>query len=498
MVSRILFVDDERSILNSLKRLTRELDAECIFVSSGHEALELFEQEPFDIVVSDMKMPEMDGSILLAEIALRYPECLRMVLSGYSEQENVLAAINKGRIWGFIDKPWDDSQLLATLSHAMNTQQLIAERALLRRTVEKYEREYKTGFSDFVGSSMPMQFVYNSIERAAPSVASVFITGPSGTGKELAAQAIHEHSTRKDAAFIALNCAAIPKDLMESEIFGHVKGAFSSAVSNRDGAATLANKGTLFLDELTEMDISLQAKLLRFIQTGSFQKVGSGKTEVVDIRFVCACNRPPLNAIADNLLREDLYYRLNVISISMPPLNERGEDVVDLATYFLSTFARLENKTFGGFSKNAKGLLTSYSWPGNVRQLENCIHSIVIMCEGPLITADMMLKPLGLSAEDLSELSESDLDGTAKHRGVDQKEEQGASTQLASESTNAGSTENLDIIQPLSLVEKGAIESAVRLCNGNVVKAASALEVSPSTLYRKIQQWEKLPVSPSE
>ncbi len=492
--SRILFVDDEQPILNSLKRLTRDMDAECVFATSGKEGLALFQSEPFDIVVSDMMMPEMRGTEFLAQVADIYPESLRIVLSGYSEQENVLAAINKGRIWGFIDKPWDDVHLLTTLSQAINTQQLVAERALLKRTVEKYEREYKSGFSDFVGSSMPMQFVYNAIERAAPSHASVFITGPSGTGKELAAQAIHEHSARSEGPFIPLNCAAIPSDLMESEIFGHVKGAFSSAVSNRDGAATLAHKGTLFLDELTEMDISLQAKLLRFIQTGSFQKVGSGKVEVVDIRFVCACNRPPLQAIEDKLLREDLYYRLNVISISMPPLNERGDDVVNLASYFLSSFAGLENKSFAGFSKDAEELLKAYAWPGNVRQLENCIHSVVIMCEGPLITGEMLKKPLDLTPDDIENLipskrsqnetesplakAPSDLEATREKPAID---------------ANADQINPLhsNTILPLSEIERVAIEEAVTRCDGNVVKAASALEVSPSTLYRKIQQWEK-------
>ena len=219
-----------------------------------------------------------------------------------------------------------------------------------------------------------MQFVYSCIEQSAPSSASVFITGPSGSGKEVAAQAIHRLSKRKNGPFIALNCAAIPSELMESEIFGHIKGAFSGAVSNRDGAATLANGGSLFLDEIGEMDISLQAKLLRFIQTGCFQKVGSGKEEKVDIRFISATNREPQIAINEKKLREDLFYRLNVISIALPALNERGNDIVKLAEHFLSHFCEVEEKVFAGFSTEAENLIKSYSWPGNVRQLQNVIH----------------------------------------------------------------------------------------------------------------------------
>lgn len=482
-LARILFVDDEQSILNSLKRITRELNAECVFVTSGDEALKLAQLEPFDVVVSDMRMPSMDGTQLLGRIAELYPECIRIVLSGYSEQDLIMGAINKGRIWGFVDKPWDDRQLITTLKHAIDTQQLVAERALLRRTLERYEKEYKEGFSGFIGRSLSMQWVYNAIERAAPSNASVFITGPSGTGKELAAQAIHEYSNRKDAPFIALNCAAIPGDLIESEIFGHVKGAFSSAVSNREGAATLAHKGTLFLDELTEMDIGLQAKLLRFIQTGAFQRVGSSKTELVDIRFVCACNRSPLEAIDNKLLREDLYYRLNVISIDMPALNDRGGDVILLAEHFLKNFSELENKTFAGFSSDAISMLEKHAWPGNVRQLENCIHSVVIMCEGPLITAEMLSRPLGVQnrisdSEKLKINTESD----------SIKEDSATSHDINTAANLVLDSDSL--IRPLSEIERDAIQRAVNSFDGNVVKAAGALEVSPSTLYRKIQQWE--------
>lgn len=475
--TRILFVDDEPSILKSLRRVTRSMSAECIFVDNGRDALALMRENPFDVVVSDMRMPEMDGATLLAEIARDYPETMRLVLSGFAEDDLILAAINEGRVWGFIHKPWDDHQLIVTLQHAITTQQMMVERALLRRTVERYTSELKESFVSFVGGSLPMQAVYNQIERAAPSNASVFITGPSGTGKELAAEAIHKLSERKNGPFIALNCAAIPTELMESEIFGHVKGAFTGAVSARDGAATQAHNGTLFLDEIGEMDISLQAKLLRFIQTGSFQKVGGTKQENVNIRFVCATNRAPLDAIANGTLREDLYYRLNVVALHLPPLNQRENDPILLANTFLQRFAAQERKELVGFSSEASSLILGYDWPGNVRQLQNCIHNVVVMSAGPLITPDDIAIALQLDPQQVATI-------------ISNKAQTQPFTPSPAPITPNASKPNADELQPLSEIEKNYIELAIEVCHGNVVKAASALGVSPSTLYRKIQSWE--------
>ncbi|AFU99798.1 sigma-54-dependent transcriptional regulator [Simiduia agarivorans] len=477
--TRFLFVDDEPQILKSLRRMMRNFQAECVFVESGQAALAAFADEPFDVVVSDMRMPEMDGATLLAQIADQYPETIRLVLTGYSEESLIMSAINEGRIWGFIHKPWDDNQLLATLQQAMATQDLIAERALLKRTLARYNAPKNRGFEGFVGNSAPMQLVYSLIERVGSSNASVFITGPSGSGKEVAAQAIHNQSDRRDKPFIALNCAAIPADLMESEIFGHVKGAFSGAVSNRDGAAHQAHGGTLFLDELAEMDINLQAKLLRFIQTGQVQKVGATKADALDIRFVCATNRHPEEAIEQGLLREDLYYRLAVVTLDMPPLRLREGDPALLADHFLQLFAEQEKKAFAGFSQKAQQLLNHYRWPGNVRQLRNCIHNLVVMNEGPLITEQALVEALHLKPEQLDEL----LAGEAEsHAPV---------ASPAARSTIATAPPEPKTIRPLATVEREAIEHAIDHCEGNVVQAAAALGVSPSTLYRKLQAWEK-------
>ncbi|MFB1035381.1 MAG: sigma-54 dependent transcriptional regulator, partial [Sinobacterium sp.] len=298
----------------------------------------------------------------------------------------------------------DNDEFKLNIQQALSYSEVLAERSLLRHTLEQVKSKRKRNFMKFIGQSTAMQFVYDAIENCASSHASVFITGPSGTGKELAADALHKLSPRKDHPLVCLNCAAIPSDLMESEIFGHVKGAYSGAVANRDGAATLAHGGTLFLDELGEMDIGLQAKILRFIQTGTFKRVGSNKQEKVNIRFISATNREPSKAIEEGRLREDLYYRLNVISINLPPLKDRDNDACHIAQYFLNRFSDIENKVFVGLSSDAGTLINNYSWPGNVRQLENTIHSAVVMSEGPLLTEQILASQLQLNQTQMTEL----------------------------------------------------------------------------------------------
>jgi len=480
--SIILFVDDEPAILRSLERIANKVDATILTASSGLDALDIIKRCHVDVIVSDISMPNMDGNQLLEQVAQISPETVRIVLTGCDNMDTVLNSINSGHIWGFLHKPWDNFDLIVKLKQALQLQHILAERTLMRRTIDQYQVYHKTKFEGFIGDSIPMQFVYSCIEQSAPSGASVFITGPSGSGKEVAAKAIHRLSKRKSGPFIALNCAAIPSELMESEIFGHIKGAFSGAVSNRDGAATLANGGSLFLDEIGEMDISLQAKLLRFIQTGCFQKVGSGKEEKVDIRFISATNREPQIAIAERKLREDLYYRLNVISIALPPLNERSNDIVKLAEHFLTYYCEVEEKAFAGFSTGAENLIKSYSWPGNVRQLQNIIHSSIIMSEGPLILENVISQQLGQPVKEIN----STID-VQQQPIMSSPTEQVQSNQ---ECISTSSTSSMSSIVTLADVEKHAIEHAIELCQDNIVKAASLLDVSPSTLYRKIQQWQ--------
>ncbi len=517
--AKILFVDDEADVLSALKRLTRKLDAECLFAQSGAEGLKLLEQHHIDVVVSDMKMPEMTGVEFLTNVASLYPETIRIVLTGFAEQSMVMDAINGGRVWGYLQKPWDNDNLLLTLNQALVTCNLLLERLLLQRALDKYEQFAKPRFEGFIGDSPEMQVVYHTIQTVAPSNASVFVTGNSGTGKEVAAQAIHDCSKRAKQPFIALSCAAIPKNLIESEVFGHIKGAFSGAVQNRDGAATLANGGTLFLDELGEMDIALQSKLLRFIQTGTFQKVGSSKTESVDIRFICATNRDPQQAIIDGALREDLYYRLNVISIEMPDLAKRGWDKVMLADHFLQHFAIQENKIFTGFTEDAERLIVNYEWPGNVRQLQNAMNSVAILGDGPLVTSSDLSLTLKIAAEALERYRNQPLPFPEHTDSMAERSQTGDSNVSNIDSANASvdrttrpagthgqaalaDPEHQPIsavpvkalrtnIKPLSEMEREIIEQAIAQNDGNVVTAAKLLDVSPSTLYRKIEKWEQ-------
>ncbi|WP_100642940.1 sigma-54-dependent transcriptional regulator [Alteromonas facilis] len=482
---RILLVDDESSVLSSLKRVLRPLDMDISVAETGIDALRLLEKSPVDIVISDLTMPGMSGVELCSEIAAKYPETIRIMLTAHAESHHILEAINTGRVWGYLQKPWDNQQLLILIQQAFRDQELQVERQILKKTLERYQKRRRKDFAGFIGDSIAMQFVYRAIEKSAPSTASVFITGESGTGKEVAAEAIHNLSKRKNDPFIALNCAAIPSELMESEIFGHVKGAFSGAVSNRDGAATLAHEGTLFLDELGEMDISLQAKILRFIQTGTFKRVGSSKEEKVNVRFLCATNREPEQAIKEQKLREDLYYRLSVISIDLPPLREREEDVIQIASHFLRRYSALEEKEFVGFTADAEALLRHYRWPGNVRQLQNAIHSSIIMSEGPLVGSDILGNQLGLNRQDVKQLSVGAVDVPDPQKSAEEDEAPSIQPRLLDELDKT----DFHSVEPLAVVERKAIENALTFYHDNVVKAATALGVSPSTLYRKMQSW---------
>ncbi len=294
-----------------------------------------------------------------------------------------------------------------------------------------------------------MLAVYDQIRRMAPSKAPVFITGESGTGKELVADAIHAHAGDGERPFVAINCSAIPRDLMESEIFGHVRGAFTGAADGRIGAAEFADGGTLFLDELAEMDFALQAKLLRFVQTGTFRRVGGSEVTRVAVRIVSATNRDPLTEVGAGRLRADLFYRLHVLPIHLAPLRERAEDIAPLAEAFLARFAAEEGRRFTGFDNDAMRLLQDYGWPGNVRELANVIRRIVVLDDGDVVTAAMLPEAVRSAAPASG--------GTA--------------------------------VVPYAAQERAIIEGALSAFGGNIARAAEALEIHPSTIYRKLQSW---------
>lgn len=421
-------------------------------VPDATTTLHALAQDAFPVVLLDLDLPGQAGFTLLR--ALRDlpdpPDVIVMTANG-----SVNGAVEAMRLgaYDFLLKPALPAKLLMTVRNAL-------ERRELRQTVAAYHRaDAQSGPPGFIGSSPAMQAVYRMIESAAASKATVFITGESGTGKEVCAQSIHRLGARAKAPFVPLNCAAIPKDLIESEVFGHVKGAFTGATADRDGAARQADGGTLFLDEICEMDLNLQSKLLRFLQTGTFQRVGGSKPETVDVRILCATNRDPLAEVEAGRFREDLYYRLHVIPLSLPPLRDRESDVLDIARALLVTFATEEKKGFRSLTPESERILLHYDWPGNVRQLQNILRNIVVLHDGDQVTPEMIPPPAG--------------GRWARPQGFGR----------------VAATAPLPAIRPLVEVEREAIENALTLCGGNVPKAAALLGVSPSTLYRKKQVW---------
>jgi len=418
-----------------------------------------------DIILLDLQLPDGNGLDFLSELNESANGAIVVVMSAHGSVESAVNALKFGAD-DYLEKPFTANRLRTTITNSLDKKRLTG-------LVENYEQKSDRGeFQGFIGSSLAMQGVYHMVESAAPSKATVFITGESGTGKEVLAEAIHACSPRAKKPFIALNCAAIPNDLMESEIFGHTKGAFTSAVKDRQGAAQLADGGTLFLDEVCEMNIELQAKLLRFIQTETYRPVGSDAERMVDVRIVCATNKKPLEQVNQGKFREDLYYRLHVIPIALPPLRERGQDILTIANYFLNQYAREENKQFRNISKVAEKVLVSYSWPGNIRQMQNIFRQIVVLNDGVDLEADMLPTEIRQKSPCQAVMNSNTVESkqTFDEETSPEKSEQGNVT-----------------IAPLWQVEQAHIEKAIHICGDNVPKAAALLEVSPSTLYRRIK-----------
>jgi len=460
----ILLVEDSAALAQAYKEYLRNEPWVVHHVDDGGQALEFIYREKPRVVVLDLMLPDMNGMDILRSIHHDGLDVSVVMATGTGTHTEAKAAIEFGAR-DFLEKPISSNRFVTTLRNAL-------EHSELEDIVEELESKKRPNYQEFVGASAPMQLVYQTIEQVASSNVPVFITGESGTGKEVCAKSIHLESERADKPFIALNCAAIPRDLVESEIFGHVKGAFTGAVSNRDGAATQANGGTLFLDEIAEMDIDLQAKLLRFIQTQTFQKVGSSKTDKVDVRFVCATNRNAFKEVEEGRFREDLYYRLNVISIEMPPLRKRGADIEAIAVHFLQEFSKEEGKKITGFSDDALKVLGKHRWPGNVRELQNVVRRAVVMqvknSESQITENDLKLN-----------LTEEFVDSGLGSVQVDYQE-----------NSVVSNAELLSVIRPLAEVEREHIEKAIELCSNNIPKAAALLDVSPSTIYRKMQNWK--------
>lgn len=468
---KLLLVEDSPSLAEIYKQYLKNEELALFHVKSVKEALLYLDRAIPQVILLDLKLDDMPGERVLEYVIKHEIPSSVVIITAHGSVDVAVKLLHQGA-QDFLQKPIEAARLLTTVRTQIENMRL---KHLVTSLTEDIQREEYCGF---VGQSDAMQGVYRIIESVATSNASVFITGESGTGKEVCAEAIHSRSKRHSEPFVALNCGAIPKDLMESEIFGHQKGAFTGAQQDREGAASQANGGTLFLDEIGEMNMDLQTKLLRFVQTGIIKKVGGNRDEVIDVRIICATNRDPLYDISQNRFREDLYYRLNVLPLHLPPLRERGGDVLILAKHFLSLYSHEEHKEFKDFEDPVKNTFNSYSWPGNVRQLQNVIRNIVVLHTASVVTEDHLPAPFN--------------QGDFKIAPQDQPSELIGSNREPVESRFPSASTSQDMpqsVRPLSVVEREAIEQAITICDGNIPKAAALLDVSPSTIYRKKQAW---------
>jgi two-component system repressor protein LuxO len=466
---RVLMVEDSISLSAIYKAYLEGANYQLVCAETlgvAHAILGSFQP---DIILLDIELPDGNGMDFLVEaVALELSPTV-IIMTAHGTSDMAVKAIQKGA-FDFLTKPFDVARLKVTIDNA-------AAQLKLGKRADKLAKLERDHYCNFIGQSLAMQSVYKTIDSLAASDATGFIVGESGTGKELAAEAIHQQSLRSNAEFIAINCGAIPGELMENELFGHVKGAFTGASSNREGAASVANGGTLFLDEICEMSLDLQKKLLRFIQTGTFRKVGSTTLEKVDVRFVSATNRDPLVEVRAGRFREDLFYRLHVIPVRMPPLREREADLLMLANHFLLQFSDSEGKQFNRFSEDAAEAIRRYPWPGNVRQLQNAMQQVVVLNEGTTVDY-YMLPDLVVSGK-----LEPEMSSTATVLSINSPRKPAPQ--------QAHMTRRQQI-EPLWLTEKNSVEAAIDICDGNVNQAAGLLEVAPSTLYRKLQFWKKI------
>jgi DNA-binding NtrC family response regulator len=398
----ILVVDDDNLVNEFINETLSRSGYKVHSASSGSEALQMMDEYDFDLVLTDVRMPEMDGISLMTEIKKLNPDLVVVVITAYGTVQNAVDAMKKGA-YDYILKPFSPDEIQIVVDRALEHRALTMENIVLRAQIrDKYR------FENIIGQNKRLLDIFDLIKTAANSKATILLTGESGTGKELVAKAIHYNSPRKDKPFIRVNCAALPENLIESELFGHEKGAFTGAIKQNKGRFELADGGSLLLDEISEMPLGLQAKLLRVLQEGEFERVGSGVPVKVDVRIIATSNRNLMDEIKKGKFREDLYYRLNVISIEVPPLRERKDDLPLLIEHFVRKFNEEDNRQIEGVSEKAMKLLGQYPWPGNVRELENMIHRAVVTTKENILThkdfpSYLALGPVAESSDMLSE-----------------------------------------------------------------------------------------------
>lgn len=447
----VLIVDDDRNTREGLQRALRRR-YQVVTAESGERALELVGETPPAIVLSDVRMPGMDGITLLRRLRAHIPDCIAILLTAYGNVEVAVEAMKAGA-YDFLTKPVNLDHLELLVDRALRSRQMESENRALKEQLDD-----RFGLESMTGNSEPMQQLFESIQQAAPTQATVLIQGESGTGKELVARAMHRLSTREQGAFVAVHCAALSAQLLESELFGHEKGAFTGAVARRRGRFELADGGTLFLDEIGEIDAAVQVKLLRVLEERTFERVGGDESVEVDIRLIAATNRDLRQMVDAGEFREDLYFRLDVVTLDLPPLRERSGDIPLLCDRFVREFSERNGKAVTGITADAVNQLAAYHWPGNVRELRNTIEKMVVLTRGERLSARDI--PPKIKAASLDDLAAS------------------ATTLVA----QAGHS--------LADTEKGMILAALRSNAGNRTKAAEVLGISRRTLHRKLNQFK--------
>ena len=446
MKFNILIIDDEKNIREGLSASLEMEGYNTVLAENGKEGLELFAKGDIDLVITDLRMPQVTGEEVLEKIISGSPGIPVIVLTGHGSIDTAVEAMRKGA-YDFLTKPLNLDRLTLIVKRALQGRELTLQHRLLQEELQ--ELQGKKVFESIIGKSFQMQKVFDMIKRVADSKASVLITGESGVGKELIADAIHNLSSRKEKPMIRVHCAALTETLLESELFGHEKGAFSGAVARKRGRFELANGGTIFLDEIGEINQNVQIKLLRVLQDKKFERVGGEETIDVDVRVVAATNKNLLEEIKNGNFREDLYYRLNVVHIEVPPLRERKEDIPLLVAEFIKTYAKENSKEIEGLDNKTRSILYNFDWPGNIRQLKNCIESAVVMCQGKIITVDDL--PPGIV------------------------------------SSNENETIKIPLGIPMEEAEKIIITENLAYFKGNKSKTADVLQIGRKTLHRKLE-----------
>src|SRR5256885_5040211 len=447
---RILVIDDEPMMSDSLRRHLEEEGYAIDTAATGAEAIDLFDGGAHHLVICDLQLPDMDGLTLLRHMKDSRPTTEVIVVTGYGSVQTAVEATKAGAFY-FVEKPFDFEQMQPLVERALESRELRAETKMMRDRLST-----RAEYFNIIGSSKQMQTIYETIESVAKSDANVLIVGESGTGKELIANAIHYNSLRSKKHFIKVNCAALPKELIESELFGHTKGAFTGAHADKEGLVQHAAGGSLLLDEIAEMPVELQPKLLRVLQERSYRKIGSEKTYSVDFRLICSTNRLPADAIREGLLRDDLFYRISTITIHVPPLRERTDDIQLLTDHFLKMYAEKYERPITGVSQAAYQRLFGHTWPGNVRELQNVLERAVLLAKGNKI------EPVDLPFDNGS----------------------------APEGTSGVSAWDVPPNMTLEDIEKLVIEKTLQRTGGNKQAAANLLGIYRPRLYSKIRKYQ--------